>query len=28
LIVIIPCLCLLASLWAVLSGTDLGANIL
>jgi len=28
LIVIISCLCLLASLWAVLSGTDLGANIL
>jgi hypothetical protein len=28
LIVIISCLCLLASLWAVLSGTDLGANVL
>ena len=28
LIVIVSCLCLLTSLWAVLSGTDLGANVL
>ena len=28
LIAIVSCLCLLASLWAILSGTDLGANLL
>jgi hypothetical protein len=28
LIAMVSCVCLLASLWAVLSGTDLGANLL